>query len=99
MVYRLILDENVEHEVLHRLDNYGHDSFRMSDVTMVVVGDRVRGVRILYQRGISRWGFRSGRTRVQGVFYPAPLMWSITTFILMLYITAYVDDRRRCDGP
>lgn len=25
MVYRLILDENVEHEVLHRLENYGHD--------------------------------------------------------------------------
>jgi predicted nuclease of predicted toxin-antitoxin system len=25
MVYRLILDENIEHEVLHRLDNYGHD--------------------------------------------------------------------------
>jgi predicted nuclease of predicted toxin-antitoxin system len=25
MVYRLILDENVEHEVYHRLDNYGHD--------------------------------------------------------------------------
>lgn len=25
MVYRLVLDENVEHEVLHRLDNYGHD--------------------------------------------------------------------------
>jgi predicted nuclease of predicted toxin-antitoxin system len=25
VVYRLILDENVEHEVFHRLDNYGHD--------------------------------------------------------------------------
>lgn len=25
MVYRLLLDENVEHEVLHRLRNYGHD--------------------------------------------------------------------------
>lgn len=25
MVYRLVLDENVEHEVLHRLENYGHD--------------------------------------------------------------------------
>lgn len=25
MTYRLILDENVEHEVLHRLENYGHD--------------------------------------------------------------------------
>ena len=25
MVYRLILDENVEHEVCHRLANYGHD--------------------------------------------------------------------------
>jgi len=25
MVYRLILDENVEHEVFHRLENYGHD--------------------------------------------------------------------------
>lgn len=25
MTYRLILDENVEHEVLHRLKNYGHD--------------------------------------------------------------------------
>ena len=25
MSYRLILDENVEHDVLHRLDNYGHD--------------------------------------------------------------------------
>jgi len=25
MVYRLILDENVEHEVAHRLQNYGHD--------------------------------------------------------------------------
>jgi predicted nuclease of predicted toxin-antitoxin system len=25
MSYRLILDENVEHEVLHRLENYGHD--------------------------------------------------------------------------
>jgi predicted nuclease of predicted toxin-antitoxin system len=25
MVYRLVLDENVEHEVLHRLKNYGHD--------------------------------------------------------------------------
>ncbi|TKX74602.1 hypothetical protein EXE46_07820 [Halorubrum sp. GN11_10-6_MGM] len=26
MTYRLILDENVEHEVLHRLENYGHDA-------------------------------------------------------------------------
>jgi hypothetical protein len=25
MGYRLILDENVEREVFHRLDNYGHD--------------------------------------------------------------------------
>lgn len=25
MAYRLILDENVEHEVYHRLENYGHD--------------------------------------------------------------------------
>lgn len=25
MVYRLLLDENVEHEVYHRLENYGHD--------------------------------------------------------------------------
>jgi len=25
MTYRLVLDENVEHEVLHRLENYGHD--------------------------------------------------------------------------
>jgi hypothetical protein len=26
MVYRLVLDENVEHEVVyHRLANYGHD--------------------------------------------------------------------------
>jgi predicted nuclease of predicted toxin-antitoxin system len=25
MVYRLLLDENVEHEVFHRLENYGHD--------------------------------------------------------------------------
>lgn len=25
MAYRLLLDENVEHEVLHRLENYGHD--------------------------------------------------------------------------
>ena len=25
MAYRLILDENVEHEVCHRLENYGHD--------------------------------------------------------------------------
>lgn len=25
MVYRLLLDENVEHEVHHRLENYGHD--------------------------------------------------------------------------
>jgi predicted nuclease of predicted toxin-antitoxin system len=25
MGYRLVLDENVEHEVLHRLENYGHD--------------------------------------------------------------------------
>lgn len=25
MVYRLVLDEHVEHEVFHRLDNYGHD--------------------------------------------------------------------------
>ncbi len=25
MSYRLILDENVEHEVLHRLENDGHD--------------------------------------------------------------------------
>ena len=25
MAYRLILDENVEHEVFHRLANYGHD--------------------------------------------------------------------------
>ncbi|AUX09890.1 hypothetical protein AArcSl_2266 [Halalkaliarchaeum desulfuricum] len=25
MGYRLILDENVEHEVYHRLENYGHD--------------------------------------------------------------------------
>ncbi|WEL18545.1 hypothetical protein SVXHr_2395 [Halorhabdus sp. SVX81] len=25
MAYRLILDENVEHEVAHRLENYGHD--------------------------------------------------------------------------
>lgn len=25
MVYRLVLDENVEHEVYHRLENYGHN--------------------------------------------------------------------------
>lgn len=25
MAYRLVLDENVEYEVLHRLVNYGHD--------------------------------------------------------------------------
>jgi predicted nuclease of predicted toxin-antitoxin system len=25
MGYRLLLDENVEHEVFHRLENYGHD--------------------------------------------------------------------------
>jgi predicted nuclease of predicted toxin-antitoxin system len=25
MAYRLLLDENVEHEVRHRLENYGHD--------------------------------------------------------------------------
>lgn len=25
MAYRLVLDENVEHEVGHRLENYGHD--------------------------------------------------------------------------
>jgi len=25
MVYRLLVDENVEHEVHHRLENYGHD--------------------------------------------------------------------------
>jgi predicted nuclease of predicted toxin-antitoxin system len=25
MAYRLILDENVEHEVFHRLENYGHN--------------------------------------------------------------------------
>jgi len=25
MAYRLLLDENVEHELLHRLENYGHD--------------------------------------------------------------------------
>lgn len=25
MAYRLVLDENVEHDVLHRLENYGHD--------------------------------------------------------------------------
>jgi predicted nuclease of predicted toxin-antitoxin system len=25
MAYRLLLDENIEHEILHRLENYGHD--------------------------------------------------------------------------
>lgn len=25
MGYRLVLDENLEHEVMHRLENYGHD--------------------------------------------------------------------------
>jgi hypothetical protein len=25
MAYRLVLDENVEHEVCHRPENYGHD--------------------------------------------------------------------------
>jgi predicted nuclease of predicted toxin-antitoxin system len=25
MAYRLVLDENVEHDVYHRLTNYGHD--------------------------------------------------------------------------
>ena len=25
MAYPLLLDENVEHEVVHRLENYGHD--------------------------------------------------------------------------
>lgn len=25
MAYRLLLDENVEYEVFHRLENYGHD--------------------------------------------------------------------------
>lgn len=25
MSYRLLLDENIEHEVLHRLETYGHD--------------------------------------------------------------------------
>lgn len=33
MVYRLLLDENVEHEVRHRLDNYGHDVEHVDDVS------------------------------------------------------------------
>lgn len=26
MAYRLLFDENIEHEVRHRLENYGHDA-------------------------------------------------------------------------
>lgn len=26
MAYRLLLDENIEHEVFHRLENYGHEA-------------------------------------------------------------------------
>ncbi|MDZ7731268.1 MAG: DUF5615 family PIN-like protein [Natrialbaceae archaeon] len=33
MAYRFILDENVEHEVLHRLENYGHDVDHMDFVS------------------------------------------------------------------
>lgn len=33
MAYRLILDENVEHEVFHRLENYGHDVEHVDFVT------------------------------------------------------------------
>jgi hypothetical protein len=25
VAYRLLLDENIEHELFHRLENYGHD--------------------------------------------------------------------------
>ena len=32
MVYRLTLDENVEHEMFHRLDNYGHDLEHVNSV-------------------------------------------------------------------
>jgi hypothetical protein len=33
MAYRLVLDENVEHEVRHRLQNYGHDAVHVEEVS------------------------------------------------------------------
>lgn len=33
MAHRLLLDENVEHEVRHRLTNYGHDVEHVDDVS------------------------------------------------------------------
>lgn len=38
MTYRLILDENVEHEVLHRLENYGHDVKHVDSVSALGKG-------------------------------------------------------------
>lgn len=33
MSYRLVLDENIEHEVLHRLENYGHDAVHVDSLS------------------------------------------------------------------
>ena len=38
MTYRLVLDENVEHEVHHRLENYGHDVEHVDDVSTLGKG-------------------------------------------------------------
>jgi len=38
MTYRLVLDENVEHEVYHRLENCGHDVEHVGDVSSLGKG-------------------------------------------------------------
>lgn len=38
MAYRLLLDENVEHEVHHRLENYGHDVAHVNFVAELGTG-------------------------------------------------------------
>lgn len=44
MAYRLLLDENVEHEVRHRLDNYGHDVKHVDDVPNLGKGTDDRNI-------------------------------------------------------
>lgn len=50
MGYRLILDENVEHEVFHRLDNYGHDVEHVDFVTELGKGPRIIRSRSIHSK-------------------------------------------------
>lgn len=53
MPYRLLLDENLEHEVLHRLENYGHDVEHVDDLPELGKGAT--------DRSIARYSLESDR--------------------------------------